>query len=198
MSHWSYILNMSYLSNHVMILSQSQVTDSHLKSRTSLSPLMWLFFFICSWWSARFSSFSQTLIKSRAQSDSWMMNLHGPALKCLPAAQLTLVSERPPLRFFAVSSELVVSALPGVVMSTTGWQVVTQGLSAGWAWSARTPRTSRASRSPWEPRPERSEWSTCESSLKGTISHPSDALQSIELKIVMPPWIQYLQTPCQH
>lgn len=38
------------------------------------------------------------------------------------------------------------------------WQVVTQGLSAGWAWSTGTPRTSRATRTSRDCRSEWIQW----------------------------------------
>lgn len=79
------------------------------------------------------------------------------------ALLLTLVSEHPLLHSFAVDWELVVFGMASVLISTPTWLVITQGLSAGWAWSTRTPRTSRATWTPWDPR---SKWSwrfTCES-----------------------------------
>lgn len=50
--------------------------------------------------------------------------------------------------------------MASVVRLAPAWQVVTQGLSAGRAWSAGTPGTSRAARTPRDRRPEWSQWPT--------------------------------------
>lgn len=77
-----------------------------------------------------------------------------------PPANLPLCKSPSPLQLIAVYCEVVVFGMSSVVRLAQRWQVVTQGLSAGRAWSAGT---SRATRTPRDPRPEWNQWSTSES-----------------------------------
>lgn len=198
MSHWSYILDMSYLSNHVIILSQSQVTDSHFQSRTSLSPLMWLFFFHL------FLVVSQVLQllsdPDQKLSSEWFMNDESPwsrvkAPACCPANP----------RLWMSSSALLCRVLRAccVCLARCG-DVHTRMAGCN---SSSLSRVSLERKDPqdlqgllvplgaqaWTERVvhlwvqfERHNFPSIRCSLKHWV------------ETVMPPWILYLQTPCQH
>lgn len=140
---------------------------------------MW--FFVGSLRSIRFYNFSD-LDQSRSQGERWIMISMIVYLSLVPCCPTN-----PGL--WTPSSVLLglCVGMASVLMSTPAWQVVTQGLSAGWAWSTRTPRASRATRSPWDPRPEWSKWSTCESSLLKERYLPSIKGSSLALPVILEP-----------